>query len=366
MALPVDDRGENGSDLLRSCERVLLWPRVAAGAGIALLGLLVQSAAPAVMELVGGWMAATSFVAWVYLGRRAHSRRIAVGTTVADVLASVAVLGVLGATPDGTGVVLFPLLGFELVLEAGIAGLGMAAAAVGVAIGIRMSIRVVGFGLPPRPGALLLMAAATLALSALASALRAAEQRRRTLEMELSALVAPGSERGRLPLVTGDATAGPSGRLRSGVAQEGSRATAHLRQFAAGDLEVAVDEGDLADGKSGEGRTRSGEPWQDAGNPRKAPPDWKAGRPVRNEGPAVPDVPLTRREREVLVLLAAGRADGEVARTLGLSRGTVRVHVSNAMRKLRATDREEALVAAGLVLTGGEDLSDATERRAGP
>ncbi|MDA8393487.1 MAG: helix-turn-helix transcriptional regulator [Actinomycetota bacterium] len=80
----------------------------------------------------------------------------------------------------------------------------------------------------------------------------------------------------------------------------------------------------------------------------------------------MPDLPLTRREREVLVLLAAGLTDGEVARTLGLSRGTVRVHVSNAMRKLRATDREEALVAAGLALTGGEDLSDATKRRAGP
>ena len=43
---------------------------------------------------------------------------------------------------------------------------------------------------------------------------------------------------------------------------------------------------------------------------------------------------LTRREREVLGLLAAGRRTGEVARDLALSTETVRGHVKSTLRKL--------------------------------
>lgn len=43
---------------------------------------------------------------------------------------------------------------------------------------------------------------------------------------------------------------------------------------------------------------------------------------------------VTRREREVLGLLAAGRRTDEVARDLTLSRETVRGHVKSALRKL--------------------------------
>jgi DNA-binding NarL/FixJ family response regulator len=52
---------------------------------------------------------------------------------------------------------------------------------------------------------------------------------------------------------------------------------------------------------------------------------------------------LSAREVEVLGLVAAGMTDTEIARQLYVSRGTVRVHVSNAVRKLGAADRDDAV-----------------------
>lgn len=51
---------------------------------------------------------------------------------------------------------------------------------------------------------------------------------------------------------------------------------------------------------------------------------------------------LTAREWQVMELLGAGLTTDQVARRLFLSRSTVRVHVSSALRKLRVTDRESA------------------------
>ena len=48
---------------------------------------------------------------------------------------------------------------------------------------------------------------------------------------------------------------------------------------------------------------------------------------------------LTRRELEVLDLLAAGRSDGEIATSLFISRKTVSVHVANIKAKLGAESR---------------------------
>lgn len=52
---------------------------------------------------------------------------------------------------------------------------------------------------------------------------------------------------------------------------------------------------------------------------------------------------LTRREREVLLLLADGVDDKEIAGRLFLTPGTVRVHVSNITRKLGVRSRQEAV-----------------------
>ena len=51
---------------------------------------------------------------------------------------------------------------------------------------------------------------------------------------------------------------------------------------------------------------------------------------------------LTKRERQVLVLLAEGQTNKEIAEELTLSPATVRVYVSNILSKLGASNRTEA------------------------
>lgn len=51
---------------------------------------------------------------------------------------------------------------------------------------------------------------------------------------------------------------------------------------------------------------------------------------------------LTDREREVLSLIADGRANREIARALVLSEKTVKTHVSNILMKLDLSDRTQA------------------------
>ena len=55
---------------------------------------------------------------------------------------------------------------------------------------------------------------------------------------------------------------------------------------------------------------------------------------------------LTDREREVLDLVAQGRANTAIAAKLGLSQKTVRNHVSNILTKLQVADRAQAIVQA--------------------
>ncbi|MFI6219826.1 response regulator [Nocardia salmonicida] len=59
-----------------------------------------------------------------------------------------------------------------------------------------------------------------------------------------------------------------------------------------------------------------------------------------------PTIDLTGRETEVLRLLAAGAANREIARTLYLSEGTVKNHVSSILQRLGVRDRTQAAIYA--------------------
>ncbi|HLJ28127.1 MAG TPA: response regulator transcription factor [Candidatus Angelobacter sp.] len=52
---------------------------------------------------------------------------------------------------------------------------------------------------------------------------------------------------------------------------------------------------------------------------------------------------LSDRELEVLRLMAAGKSNKEIGTALYISEGTVKVHVSNLMKKLKVTGRTEAV-----------------------
>lgn len=56
------------------------------------------------------------------------------------------------------------------------------------------------------------------------------------------------------------------------------------------------------------------------------------------------DEALTERERQILQLIAAGKSNKHIARQLGISDGTVKVHVKNLLRKLHLRSRLEAAV----------------------
>jgi DNA-binding CsgD family transcriptional regulator len=69
--------------------------------------------------------------------------------------------------------------------------------------------------------------------------------------------------------------------------------------------------------------------------------DRAAGAELREAAP-VAVAQLTAREQDVLELMAAGRTNGEIARALVVTEGTVKFHVKNVLRKLQVTNRAEA------------------------
>lgn len=67
------------------------------------------------------------------------------------------------------------------------------------------------------------------------------------------------------------------------------------------------------------------------------------------------ETPPSEREREILQLIAKGKANKEIAGELGISEDTVKRHVSNVLRKLGTNDRAGATAEAirrGIVKVG--------------
>ncbi len=72
------------------------------------------------------------------------------------------------------------------------------------------------------------------------------------------------------------------------------------------------------------------------------------GKPARPESPqpATPLSELTPREQEILSHIAEGESNKVIARSLGISDGTVKLHVKAILRKLGVHSRVEAAVIA--------------------
>jgi DNA-binding NarL/FixJ family response regulator len=68
------------------------------------------------------------------------------------------------------------------------------------------------------------------------------------------------------------------------------------------------------------------------------------GIPTRGQGSTTPpqDSVLTRRESEILQLVAGGLSNKEIANELTITEGTVKNHVHNALEKLHLTNRVQA------------------------
>jgi DNA-binding NarL/FixJ family response regulator len=62
----------------------------------------------------------------------------------------------------------------------------------------------------------------------------------------------------------------------------------------------------------------------------------------RRPAAALPDCPLTLREKEILALVAEGATNGQIARMLWVTEQTVKFHLSNTYRKLGVANRTEA------------------------
>ncbi|MCU0525873.1 MAG: response regulator transcription factor [Elainella sp. Prado103] len=62
--------------------------------------------------------------------------------------------------------------------------------------------------------------------------------------------------------------------------------------------------------------------------------------------PGLQSNPLTRREQEILALIAIGKSNQEIAGMLHITPGTVRVHVHAILNKLNVSDRTQAATLA--------------------
>jgi DNA-binding CsgD family transcriptional regulator len=291
-----------------AADRMLLPARTAIGLAALIAAPIVETLWAPGSALTGLYLLAVSGLSVGAL-RHWHTaeerRRLSNLVLAADVVACLAVLVLLGGTPSGAGMLLFPLLAFEATLKFGNAGAGFSIAGLVAGIGGRMAWRVGHYGLPPRWHLALTVVAATGVLIGLGYALRA----------RFVAEAGARAEKERI-----------AASLRATVTELLANSGVSRDSMAYADLQALLD---LACTQPEVGR--------------------ELGRRLAATLEPSPDLArLTPREAEVLGLLADGLTDRQIATRLFLSAGTVRVHVSNIVRKLGVANR-----AAALDLLGG-------------
>ena len=106
-----------------------------------------------------------------------------------------------------------------------------------------------------------------------------------------------------------------------------------LEALDAGAIGYLLKDADPDEVHGGSGRRRAGE----------SPLAPKAARAAgRLANGATAPAELTDREREVLVLLASGMANKQIARRLGISEKTVKTHLTNVFQRIGVRDRTQA------------------------
>ena len=67
---------------------------------------------------------------------------------------------------------------------------------------------------------------------------------------------------------------------------------------------------------------------------------------------------LTPRQRDVLALIGRGKSNKDIAASLGLAEGTVKIHVTAILKVLKATNRTQAAMAAARMGLVRDELPD--------
>lgn len=90
--------------------------------------------------------------------------------------------------------------------------------------------------------------------------------------------------------------------------------------------------------------------------PASAMMSWKRGDDAGKAFEQFPKSMFTARQMAVLTVLQQGKANKHIAHELNMREGTVKVHIRNIMRKLKAKNRTEVAILAHQLLTDRRDV----------